>query len=333
MNNGHNKDTEIQKLLDALRYLDLDLNWVIAVASLSAQEIAVKKKLNELGETYSEEDFQKLCEKLIKTMENQKLEPPNILLSVSRSYRPIRAKIIHSISKSLHPSEVEAILNNTIALIKVFFEKDISKLIAEGLSVGIFINDITKKPVDEQIKTFSSFSIESKRYVFDVLLDKISLMEWGSLEANQNIFVFMTNAIKFESNMNLQTEFCEKLLRKTLYGVSIPAKNKLLLILVEITKLDRIKNLIKEKNFVDLILTEFETSNSFDRASINASIILNLATILNGEQINRVVDAIISNDQITYSWGAQNMLKRFISMHKDRISKEKIDKLHSLWQS
>jgi hypothetical protein len=324
----------IQKLLNSLKLLDLDLNWIIAIASLASQEIAVKKKLRELGESYGEEDFQKLCEKLNQSMKNHGLNPPKILLAISRSYRPIRAEIMHSTPEvtKLDPSEVEGILNNTILLIRVLFEKDISKLIAEGISVGIFINNITKGPIEQQLKTFSNFSIESKRYVFDTLLEKISLMEWDDIRVNQNIFVFIENVIKLETNTNLQLEFCEKLLRKILYGVDIPAKDNLLSIVVEITKLDKIKNLIKERKFIDLILTEFETSNSFQRASANAGIILNLASLLNEEQINRVMDAAITNSQISYSWDAQEPLKKFITIHKDKIPKEKIEKLYSIWK-
>jgi hypothetical protein len=324
-------DEKIEKLLEALRHFNLDLNWIIAVASLSAQEIAVKKKLNELGVSDLEEDFQKLCGRLLNSMKNQNLDTPDILLSISRSYRPIRAKILHTVPKSqLHPSEVEAILNNTIALTDVFFKKDLTKPIAEGLSVAVFVDDISKKSLDEQTKTFFGFPADTKRIIFDVLMDEVSLIKLNEVRSNENLFAFIENVVKLEGNLDLQLEFCEKLLKRTFWGTSIESKERLLQIIMEITKLDRVKKLIKEKNFVNGILVEFETSSSFNLASLNTSIMLNIATMLNGEQIDRVIDAIISNNQIHYSWGARSSLGRFISIHRDKIPKEKIKRTEVL---
>lgn len=328
MNDVNGEKDNLKELLDSLKYLDLDLNWIVAVASLSAQEIAVKKKLDELGESYDEEDFQKLCEKLKDAMKRQSLEAPEILLSVSRSYRHIRAKILHSTASNIHPSELKAILTNTIALVEVLFKKEV---FGEATEVGLFIDNLATGLPNEQLKIFSKFSIPIRKHIFNNVIEKIMLMEEGSIEANQNIFIFIKNAIKFETNTNLQSEFTEKLIRKISYDTGFSAKQRLLLIIADITKLENVRKLIKERNLVNIILTEFETSNSFEQASINASIIFNLHDILSVEQINRVVNAIISNDQITYSWGAQNTLKKFISIYKDKISKEKIDRIDSLW--
>ena len=62
---------KMRELLDVLKDLGLDLNWIIAVAALSAQEIAIKRKLDELGEPYGERDFQKLANNLTNAMKTK----------------------------------------------------------------------------------------------------------------------------------------------------------------------------------------------------------------------------------------------------------------------
>lgn len=67
-------------------------------------------------------------------------------------------------------------------------------------------------------------------------------------------------------------------------------------------------------------------------AGLNAEIMLNLADILNEEEINRVIDAALLNDQITYSWSARPLLKIFLSMYRDKIQKEKAKKLEEMFK-
>jgi len=64
-------EEKVNNLLNVLKDIGLDFNWLLGIVSLSAQEIAIKKKLDELGESYGEEDFQKLADKLIKSMEER----------------------------------------------------------------------------------------------------------------------------------------------------------------------------------------------------------------------------------------------------------------------
>lgn len=110
-------EEKLRNLLELLKDIGLDVNWLIAVASLSAQEIAIKRKLNELVASYGEEDFQTLASKLVKIMEERKMEVPHIiLLSVARSYRHIRAKVLHDPHKTrLSIEEAKAIFNNIIS--------------------------------------------------------------------------------------------------------------------------------------------------------------------------------------------------------------------------
>lgn len=317
------KSRKLNGLLELLKSLNLDFNWLMAVASLSAQEIAIKKKLDELGVSYGEEDFQKLVKKLIDSMEKRELEVPHILLSVARSYRHIRAKILHRPRKiRLSAEEADAIFYNTEALIRTLFKEPVS-----SIDISKFIDSINKLSVDRMVKEFHAFSKEIKKQIFEAILDKLSLLKWDEIRANEGLFEFLRAALKVESNITLRNELFDILLTRTLIGMPFLAKEKLLTIIAEFTRLSSIREFIRENKRINQIITEFEMSNSFAMAAINAEIILNLASLLDKEQVNRVIDAALSNDQIFYSWGARSSLRKFLSIHRDRVPEEKADKL------
>lgn len=315
------KSRKLNNLLKILRDIDLDFNWLMAVTTLCAQEVAVKKKLDELGESYEGEDFQKIAERLIDTMKKRELEESEILLSISRAYRHIRAKVIHAPHKTrLNQEEADAIFYNTEALVRTLFKKDISQP-----DIHKFIESIDN--LDGALKKFSGFSIEAKKQIFEEILNRISLMSWDELKANEALFEFLKVALKTEPSNSVKVELFDILLRRTLVSGSFFDRERLLRIIAEFTRLSSIRNFIKEKVYINQFLVEFEMSDSFAVAAANAEIVLNLSPLLDGEQINRIVEASLSNDQILFSYGARSSLKRFLAMHKDRINKDKLEEL------
>jgi indole-3-glycerol phosphate synthase len=325
-------EKEFQKLtnlLGVLSNINLDLNWLLAVASLSAQEIAIKRKMNELGITYGEEDLQKLADNLINEMNKRKLEVPHILLSIARSYRHIRAKVMHDPHKArLNVEESDAIFHNTEALVRTLFRKDI-----EQIDVIKFINSIDKFSMEHRVKEFTGFNEQVKKQIFETIMNKISLLDWREIQAYEGVFEFLKASLKSESNPVLQNELFDILLTRTLIDVPSFVKEKLLAIIAEFTRLSSIKKFIREKGHINSIIAEYEMSNSFSIAGFNAEIILNLSSLLDNEQLNRIVDAALSNDQIAFSWGARSSLKKFLLIHQDKIPKDKTDKLLEVLKS
>ena len=53
---------------------------------------------------------------------------------------------------------------------------------------------------------------------------------------------------------------------------------------------------------------------------------VNLSSLLNKEQITRIIEASLSNDQILYSWGARICLKKLFAIHEDDMPLEKLNK-------
>ncbi len=307
--------------MDVLKNIGLDFNWLLVIVSLSAQEIAIKRKLDELGESYGEEDFQSLASKLIRVMKERKMEVPHILLSIARSYRHIRAKVTHDPHKArLNDEEAEAIFNNTKALIRTLFRRELG-----AVNIPKFIDSILDSSLEQKAREFSNFNEITKKQIFEAIMDKIALLDWKKVEIHKELFDFLKNTLKMETDIVLQSEFFGILLRRTLIGIS-EGKEKLLSIIAEFTRLSHIRAFIKGRNLVNPILAEYESSGSFIIAGWNAEVIRNLAPILTNEEINRVVDAALSNDQITCSYNARPFLKKFLSLYRNKISEEKAKK-------
>jgi len=107
------------------------------------------------------------------------------------------------------------------------------------------------------------------------------------------------------------------------------SRERLLSLIAELTKLSSIKDFIRKKKYLEPLITEFETSNSFNVAGYNAEIMLNLATLFDKQQVIRIVEASLSNPQIHYSWKARTKLEKFLAIHKDKIPLEKLKKLYT----
>jgi hypothetical protein len=320
-------DEKVGKLLKVLEGTNLDFNWVLAVTSLSAQEIAIKRKLDELGESYGEEDFQKLAKKLVDVMRRKGIRTPEILLSIARSYRHVRAKIMHNPHKTkLTSEEANAIFYNTEALIKTLFAETIDQI-----ETFQFVESIDRAlKLKELVDEYSRFGKERRKQIVCTIIDKISLMDWSEVRDDWKIFAFLKEAIKMESDPTLQAEVFGIMLEQTVTSGYFEGKEKLIEIIQAFTPLGSIKKLIKERKLIDPLIEEFKSSYSYARAGINAQIILNIASLLDNEQANRVVDSALSNDQIKDSYSAKDCLKKFLLVCKDKISKEKVEKLSSV---
>jgi len=318
-------EEKLGSLLELLKEMGLDINWLIAVTSLSAQEIAIKRKLKELGASFGEEDdFQKLTTNLIRIMEEKKIEVPHILISVIKSYRHIRAKLLHDPDTTkLRIEEAEAIFNNTLALFKTLFQTETKIKIPE------FIDSITISTLNQKYEEFSNFNETVKKQVFTSILDRLSNLNWDEVDTHKVLFDFLRIALKAETSTTLQEELFEIIIRK-LPTITFYSKEKILPIIAEFTKISHIKEFIRRKKLVNTLLTEYETSNSFMIAGFNAEIMLNLSSILDDREINRVMEAVLNNDQIAYSWSAKTHLRKLLQLHQNKISKEILNKVREL---
>jgi len=83
-----------------------------------------------------------------------------------------------------------------------------------------------------------------------------------------------------------------------------------------------------EKSLSDSLIKAFLNSKNFEEAKNKSRLLLEFDDMLTAEQINKIIEGSIQNDQIYYSFGAQNVLRELTQRHNKVINEDLIEKLH-----
>ncbi len=300
-------DKTTERLVEILDKIGLDVNWRKAVIALCAQENAIRKKLTMLGEKSGDQDFQKVAELLQKKMKEEGQEPPDILLSLARSYPHIRGKLVHSgYSKSIDYREVESILINTSGLLEILFEtmpKELNQYKTAQMLLELEEGDLKPK-IDE-------LSPDERKGIFIALLEMYTLADDIS-ELNE-IKATLLTIMKFKIN--------------EIYGLidvsiqryeSVVPHSLIIDLLKIVVHLPSVVDYLKKKGYINWIVSCFAESGSFIEASERADIILKINSILTEAQIQSVLMAIVENSQIYGSFGVKRKLSSFVEQHWKR---------------
>ena len=116
----------LDTIIDVAFKLGLTPEWAAAVIALTLQEIAIKKKLDQLGIYSHEREFPELVKQLRKALaDSGKAFPLKILTSISRSQRDLRAKVVHEGHRHLEdlPVLINALIETTRSLVTILFEE------------------------------------------------------------------------------------------------------------------------------------------------------------------------------------------------------------------
>jgi len=308
------EDVDFSRLIKAVGVLGLDRNWILGVIALCAQEIAIRKKLESLGVTAGDQDFQKVAELLANHITQRGEKPPDILLSLARAYPTIRGKLVHwGYKTKLYSAEVKSIVENTIGLIETLFLEMPAKTDAYQLAETLL--NLTDSELISKISTLDS---TERRKVVLALIERYSLLDWDQpayFEMRKKTRRIVKSIIK-----SLKPEDIVPLLDTIIQRFSTVTPNLIMEIVGEVGALSSILNMLQEKNYTDWIISCFASSRSFEDAGVNARAVANLGPILNDSQVEQVFKAILENDQIRYSWSAQPYLNNFISMYSKRVN-------------
>ena len=311
---------KLVELSEVLNKVDLDQNWIISVSALAAQEVAIKRRLNELDVDYGEgEDFQKLTKRLEQAYGEQGIRLPLILLSVSRSYRHIRAKLIHEGHKyRVTDEEADGILDNTRTLLnELFVEPKIE------LNSAKSIKDLKEEKIIGLIKHMTSTQLTK---LMHEAFDEISMIPgWSEVRDNKRLFDFIKYAIKERQEERIQ--LFEMFFNSFFPTSVIYARGELLSTLAELIHIVSIKNWIIESGHIEILISELVKSRSFDIAGTNTGIILGFLPHLSAEQLNTILEASISNDQIHFSYSAKNNLEAILAHCSEKVEKGKLQRL------
>jgi hypothetical protein len=82
-----------------------------------------------------------------------------------------------------------------------------------------------------------------------------------------------------------------------------------------------------EKGWLDVFLSLFASSNSFEKAKETSAILANFSEHFTAIQVENIASVALSNDQISNSWGAQENLKKILIVNKEKISEEKREEI------
>jgi len=318
------EDDRRVRLRTSLELLGLDSNWMTSVIALCGQEIAIRKKLESLGVVPAEQDFQKIAEKLIETLKLKGLEPPDILLSLARAYPHIRGKLVHWGYKTrIYEPEVDSIVTNTAGLIDILFrEMPQANSLAETF-LNIEDNELKSK-IDE-------LDSRQKKNVVLALIQKYVenestpfilgglLYRWEKRKRIKQLSKLIIASMRAEEVATILDIAIQK------FGAVVP--DYIMEELEGVCDRPSVINLLRDKGYIDFVASCFSSSHSFEQASINAKVIAKLSHILTIPQIEQVFQAIASNDQIRYSFGAQAVLPSFIALHKSEVDPALFEKV------
>jgi hypothetical protein len=163
------------------------------------------------------------------------------------------------------------------------------------------------------------------RGVFDEI-SKITTLD--EVEDNEKLYDFIKCAIKERQTerVNLFEMFFITFF-PTAINIHHGLLQELLTVLAELIKIVSIRDWIVQRGHVDKLVSELVNSRSFDMAGINTEMILGFLPLLSLEQLNTIIEASISNDQIHFSFKAKRNLKKILTFCEGKVNERKLKEL------
>ncbi|HML01872.1 MAG TPA: hypothetical protein VK487_00700 [Candidatus Bathyarchaeia archaeon] len=138
--------------------------------------------------------------------------------------------------------------------------------------------------------------------------------------ANEKSFQLLDLVYERLQNESMKVELLDRIIH--FVGKSYYAADFFLSKLQDYTALANAKERAFEKGWVDIFLLMFASSNSYEMAKKTSAILVNFNGQFTAMQIENIISAALSNDQITNSWGAQENLEKILILYRSQISSE-----------
>jgi len=114
------------------------------------------------------------------------------------------------------------------------------------IDIQKFVESVGKTPLSVLLGKFNNLDIETNKRIFEEILNKIALLDWRELAKNRELLDFLKAALK-SADSSAQSELFEVLLQGTVINESFSAKEELLKIIKEITKISSVRNYVKKE--------------------------------------------------------------------------------------
>ena len=213
-------------------------------------------------------------------------------------------------------------------IVTCLLEKLQHKRDLEGESNPVSYVKILESLSEEEIKN-NALNLSEKELlnvVSEILEEYRSISDREELECLSNYDNFLSVALMSYPKPNIREEVY-KLIHDAYFSRTVKYSESLYAILKESFKDSTIRKLIIRECYLDYYIDDFCRSRSYAEASNKSDFLLKFNDKLNEEQINRVADCSLSNDQIYYPNKVKAKLKKIFPYHRRNLSEEKIQKL------
>jgi hypothetical protein len=147
-----------------------------------------------------------------------------------------------------------------------------------------------------------------------VQLQSITMRDFATIQLEANCERALDSILT-----SLEEEDVADTLDIAMGNFSLVAGHRIMEMISLVSSVQPVRKMLKEKGRLGFVVTTFANSYSFDSASSYSDIILSLAPLLNKAQIETALNAMSSNDQIRYSWGAQRKLQPFMDWAEGKV--------------
>ena len=174
------------------------------------------------------------------------------------------------------------------------------------------VDSITKLTQERMKDKIAHLASEDKKRVIVEIMDRLSVAEYHDLPDLWYLFEVLDVALRENGRPSviLYEVFIIELASRPLPF----CRDQLLRQVSKYVELGEIRQMVLGRGLIEWFVSEFEASTTFARGALNSEIIAKLQPMLTRDQIKRVVEAAITNNQIYDSWGAQDHLRRLFAL-------------------
>jgi hypothetical protein len=200
-------------------------------------------------------------------------------------------------------------VENIVRMISAKIRKDAPGTVMAEME-GI-LSALENKKIEEMKQVISQEDFAKLRKEYRNVLCGIGFFDISPTPSNINIFRYLREAIVNRPENEAKALF--EVLLEWYVETTTPFSNEMLLeIFSGLVKLPFAKDAVREKKFSKLFVTEFGKSHNWDRALITTQILVNIQSLLSKSEKARIVEYIISNDQIYSSYAAKGYLQKLL---------------------
>ena len=155
------------------------------------------------------------------------------------------------------------------------------------------------------------------------VLNGIGFFNIAPSESNQSVFDFVKISI-LERRKSQAEELLGCLLDWYFQNPTPFSNEEFLKIFEELARVGLAKEVIRKKRMAGLFVAEFGKSHTWEMAAVTTRILVCIQSLLSTDELDRMVNHILTNDQIQSSFSAQEYLEKMLALCDGKVDPAKI---------